>query len=82
MGTILDFIDSIPNDRVNKKSKQHLVSTMINTHRLEIYRKSGHRDFESIEEYYDPRFVKLASSILNKENRIFLGLEKVNRQNK
>jgi len=80
--TILDFIDSIPNDRVNKKSKQNLVSTMFNTHRLEIYRKSGHRDFESIEEYYDPRFVKLASSILNKGDRIFLGLEKVNRQNK
>jgi hypothetical protein len=82
LGTILDFIDSIPNDRVNKKSKQHLVSAMFNTHRLEIYKKSGYQDFESIEEYYDLRFVKLASSILNKGDRIFLGLEKVNRQNK
>ena len=76
--TILDFIDSIPNDRVNKKSKQNLVRVMFSHHRSDIYKKSGYRDYESIKDY-DQRFVKLASSILIKGDRIFFGLEKVSR---
>ena len=76
---ILDFIDSIPNDRVNKKSKQNLVRMMFSEHRSDIYKKYGYRNYESIKEDYDKRFVKLASSILTKGDRIFLDLEKLSR---